>query len=70
LSSQNIFYGEQDTPERETSVRQLIHRICRTITDWGIKDGYFSEADGKVFFDELTWLCVNQYGAFNSPVWV
>src|SRR2546428_5451069 len=31
------FYGEQDTPERETSVRQLIHRICRTIADWGIK---------------------------------
>jgi ribonucleoside-diphosphate reductase alpha chain len=63
------FYGEQNTPERETSVRQLIHRICRTIADWGIKDGYFSKADGEVFFDELTWLCVNQYGAFNSPVW-
>jgi ribonucleoside-diphosphate reductase alpha chain len=63
------FYGEQNTPERETSVRQLIHRICRTISDWGIKDGYFSKADGEVFYDELTWLCVNQYGAFNSPVW-
>ena len=63
------FYGEQHTSERETSVRQLIHRICRTITDWGIKDGYFSVADGEIFFDELTWLCVNQYGAFNSPVW-
>ena len=63
------FYGEQNTSERETSVRQLIHRICRTITDWGVKDGYFSKADGEVYFDELTWLCVNQYGAFNSPVW-
>ena len=63
------FYGEQNTPERETSVRQLIHRIARTIADWGIKDGYFSKADGEVFFDELTWLSVNQYGAFNSPVW-
>ncbi|MEK7706937.1 MAG: vitamin B12-dependent ribonucleotide reductase, partial [Verrucomicrobiota bacterium] len=63
------FYGEQNTPERETSVRQLIHRICRTMADWGIKDGYFSKADGEVFCDELTWLCVNQYGAFNSPVW-
>ncbi|EEF60205.1 vitamin B12-dependent ribonucleotide reductase [Pedosphaera parvula] len=63
------FYGEQHTPERETSVRQLIHRICRTIADWGVKDGYFSKTDGEVFFDELTWLCVNQYGAFNSPVW-
>ncbi len=63
------FYGEQNTPERETSVRQLVHRICRTIADWGVKDGYFSAEDGEVFYDELTWLCVNQYGAFNSPVW-
>ena len=63
------FYGEMNTPERETSVRQLIHRVCRTIADWGVKDGYFSRADGEVFFDELVWLCVNQYGAFNSPVW-
>ncbi|MDB6034786.1 MAG: nrdJ [Verrucomicrobiales bacterium] len=63
------FYGEQNTPERETSVRQLIHRVCRTIADWGIKDGYFSKSDGEVFYNELTWLCVNQFGAFNSPVW-
>src|SRR5690348_13855789 len=42
------FYGEQNTSERETSVRQLIHRICRTIADWGIKDGYFSKADGEI----------------------
>lgn len=63
------FYGEQNTSERETSVRQLIHRITRTIADWGVKDGYFSKAEGEVFYDELTWLCLNQYGAFNSPVW-
>src|SRR5690242_17717731 len=63
------FYGEQGTPERETSARQLIHRICRTIADWGVKDGYFRKADGEVFCNELTWLCINQYGAFNSPVW-
>ncbi len=63
------FYGEQHTPERETSVRQLIHRICRTIADWGVRDGYFSKEDGEVFYEELAWLCLNQYGAFNSPVW-
>src|SRR5882762_3202419 len=63
------FYGEQNTPERETSVRQLIHRITRTIADWGVKDGYFTKAEAEVFYDELTWLCVNQHGAFNSPVW-
>jgi ribonucleoside-diphosphate reductase alpha chain len=63
------FYGELNTPERETSVRQLIHRICRTIADWGVADGYFTKADGEVYYDELTWLCLNQHGAFNSPVW-
>jgi ribonucleoside-diphosphate reductase alpha chain len=55
---------------RESSVRQLIHRVTRTITDWGITDGYFANADAaKIFYDELTWLCLNQHGAFNSPVW-
>jgi len=55
---------------RETSVRQLIHRVTRTITDWGIADGYFANTQAaETFYDELTWLCVNQHGAFNSPVW-
>jgi len=55
---------------RENSVRQLIHRVTRTITDWGIADGYFADdAAAKVFYDDLTWLCLNQHGAFNSPVW-
>ncbi len=55
---------------RETSVRQLIHRVTRTITDWGIADGYFADAESaRIFYDELTWLCLNQHGAFNSPVW-
>jgi len=55
---------------RERSVRQLVHRVTRTITDCGIKDGYFADAEAaENFYNELTWLCVNQYGAFNSPVW-
>src|SRR5919201_2892271 len=55
---------------RETSVRQLIHRVTRTITDCGIADGYFADEEAaEIFYDELTWLCVNQHGAFNSPVW-
>ena len=36
------FYGEVNTGEREKSVRQLIHRVCRTIADWGLEDGYFA----------------------------
>jgi ribonucleoside-diphosphate reductase alpha chain len=64
------FYGEVNTAERETSVRQLVHRVTRTIADWGREDGYFAtDADAERFYDELTALCVNQYGSFNSPVW-
>ena len=64
------FYGEINTPERETSVRQLIHRVCRTIADWGIHDGYFATPeDGERFYRELSWLCLHQHASFNSPVW-
>jgi len=64
------FYGDLDTGQREHSVKQLIHRVCKTIADRGKEDGYFAaHKDAEVFYNELTWLCVNQYGAFNSPVW-
>jgi ribonucleoside-diphosphate reductase alpha chain len=64
------FYGDIETGQRENSVKQLIHRVCRTIADRGALDGHFrSEEDTENFYNELTWLCVNQYGSFNSPVW-
>ena len=64
------FYGEVGTAEREYSVRQLVHRVSRTITDWGLEDGYFASAeDGERFYRDLSWLCMHQHGAFNSPVW-
>jgi len=64
------FYGDPNKSEREYSIRQLVHRVTNTIAKWGIKDGYFkSKADADVFYAELTYLCLNQYGAFNSPVW-
>jgi len=64
------FYGDIETGQREHSVKQLVHRVCKTIADRGKKDGYFAtDDDAEIFYNELTWLCVNQYGAFNSPVW-
>ena len=64
------FYGEPGTPQREKSVRQLVHRVSRTLADWGLEDGYFeTPADGERFYRELSWLCLHQYGSFNSPVW-
>jgi len=64
------FYGDVESGQRENSVRQLVHRVCKTIADRGQKDGYFATSrDAENFYHELTWLCINQYGAFNSPVW-
>jgi len=64
------FYGEPDTPEREHSVQQVVHRVARTIADWGTRDGYFTTPEaGENFYKELAWLCVHQHGSFNSPVW-
>ena len=55
---------------RESSIRQLIHRVTRTITDFGKRDGYFADdASAEAFYNDLTWLCLHQHGAFNSPVW-
>ena len=64
------FFGEPNTPQREKSVRQVIHRVSRTIADWGFEDGYFAtRRDAEVFYRDLTWLLLHQYGSFNSPVW-
>ena len=54
---------------RETSVRQVIRRITRTIRDFGVGRKYFNKADARVFEDELSHLLIHQMGAFNSPVW-
>ena len=60
-----------DKSQGETSVRQVVHRISHTIRAAGEKmGGYFAtKKDAETFEAELTWLLVNQYGAFNSPVW-
>ena len=64
------FRGHLGTPDRETSVRQLIGRVVRTITQWGREGGYFaSEGDGDTFRDELTHILLYQMASFNSPVW-
>ncbi len=76
IAVSKYFYGDASHGKdpykggREQSVRQLIHRVTRTITDWGLEDGYFAnETSAEVFYQDLTWLCLHQYGAFNSPVW-
>src|SRR6476619_2728955 len=70
IVAQKYFRGPLGTPQRESSVRQMVSRVADTITGWGVKDGYFaSDADARAFSDELTHLLVTQKAAFNSPVW-
>jgi ribonucleoside-diphosphate reductase alpha chain len=64
------FRGKVGTPDREYSVKQLISRVADTVYQWGKKDNYFAtEADADAFHDELKYLLLHQYMAFNSPVW-
>lgn len=64
------FRGAVGTDAREWSLKQLIDRVVSQYTKAGREHGYFaSEADAEIFEHELTWLLVNQYFSFNSPVW-
>jgi ribonucleoside-diphosphate reductase alpha chain len=70
IVASKYFHGKLNTPDRETSVRQLISRVVDTIVRWGEDGGYFASGESKnVFRDELTHLLVEQKMAFNSPVW-
>ena len=64
------FHGQIGMPQRENSVRALVERVARTLTEWGVAGRYFaSDADAAAFHDDLAFLLLNQYAAFNSPVW-
>ncbi len=70
IVASKYFHGKPGTPERESSVKQLVARVADTIAQWGIEGGYFrTEEDARTFHDELTHLLVRQKAAFNSPVW-
>src|SRR5271157_6272093 len=48
IVASKYFHGKLGTPERESSVRQLISRVADTIAQWGVEGGYFrSEEDAK-----------------------
>jgi len=70
ILAQKYFRGTLGTPERESSLRQVVDRVVDTITAWGRKDGYFLDAaEADAFSDELKYAIVHQRAAFNSPVW-
>src|SRR6202163_2586770 len=68
--AQKYFRGSPDSPERETSVRQIIDRVVDTLAKWGREGGYFAtEEDAENWAEELRFLLVTQQASFNSPVW-
>src|ERR1051325_717548 len=70
IVASKYFHGKLGTPERETSVRQLVGRVVDTITDWGVHQRYFkSVQDAANFRDDLAHLMLTQKACFNSPVW-
>jgi ribonucleoside-diphosphate reductase alpha chain len=70
IVAQKYFRGRMSSPERESSVRQMIGRVVDTIVKWGRDGGYFAdEEESDTFEAELKAILVNQLAAFNSPVW-
>jgi ribonucleoside-diphosphate reductase alpha chain len=70
IVASKYFHGKPNTPERETSLKQLIGRVVNTIVRWGEEGGYFASPESRdIFRDELAHLLVHQKMAFNSPVW-
>jgi ribonucleoside-diphosphate reductase alpha chain len=68
--AQKYFRGSQGSPERETSVRQIIDRVVDTLARWGREGGYFAtDEDAENWAEELRFLLVTQQASFNSPVW-
>src|SRR5437660_12924157 len=70
IVAQKYFRGRMSSPERESSVRQMVGRVVDTALAWGKQGGYFADdEEAETFEAELKAILVNQYASFNSPVW-
>src|SRR5579884_2020969 len=70
IVASKYLHGRVGTPERETSIRQLISRVVDTLVRWGEEGGYFADEQSRdAFRDELIHLLLEQKMSFNSPVW-
>jgi ribonucleoside-diphosphate reductase alpha chain len=70
IVAQKYFRGRMSSPERESSVKQMIGRVVETIGAWGRDGGYFEDDEQAEGFEaELKAILVNQLASFNSPVW-
>jgi ribonucleoside-diphosphate reductase alpha chain len=70
IVASKYFHGRMGSPERETSVAELVHRVVDTMADWGWEGKYFkTKQDAENFRSELAHLMLHQKACFNSPVW-
>ena len=70
ILAQKYFRGVMGSPERESSLTQVIHRVVQAIAARGVVDGYLvDDEQAKVFMDELSYVLAHQMASFNSPVW-
>ncbi|HXD78323.1 MAG TPA: vitamin B12-dependent ribonucleotide reductase [Puia sp.] len=55
---------------RETSVKQVAHRMANCWRVWGERYGYFAtEKDAQIFYEELVYSILDQACVPNSPQW-
>ena len=55
---------------RETTVKQVAHRMANCWRVWGERYGYFAtEQDAQIFYEELVYSILNQACVPNSPQW-
>src|ERR1700712_2447299 len=55
---------------RETSIKQVAHRMANCWKVWGERNGYFAtEKDATIFYEELVYSILNQACVPNSPQW-
>lgn len=55
---------------RETTIKQVAHRMANCWRVWGERYGYFAtKKDAQVFYDELVYSILNQSCVPNSPQW-
>lgn len=55
---------------RETSVKQVAHRMANCWRVWGERYNYFAgEEDAQIFYEELVYSILNQACVPNSPQW-
>src|SRR3989338_2041804 len=69
IAGSKYFRGQIGSDNRESSARQIIGRVVKTISGWGLKSGYFKKREADIFAAELASILLNQRAAFNSPVW-